>query len=546
MSENKATVVTQGAPADTAQSSLAPFSHRAFSVLWAATVVSNIGTWMQNAAAGWLMTSLDPDPFTVSLVQVAGSLAMFAFALPAGALADIVDRRRLLILIQIGLAVLVALFGVMVWMDRVTPASLLVFSFLAATGAALITPAWQSIVPQLVSPPHLQAAVALNSVGLNVSRAVGPALAGLIIAVWGLAAPYWLNALTALGVIGGLVWWKPTEESTGHLPPERFSRAIRAGLRHARHNPHLRATLIRAAGFFLFASAYWALLPLVARDQVAGGPKLYGILLGAIGASAVGGAFVLPTLKRRLGADRVMAAGTIGTALALALFGLARQPATALAASLVAGASWIAVLATVNVSAQVALPGWVRGRGLSIFGMVMFGGLTVGSAVWGKVASLAGLPATHLVAAAGALVTIPLLWRWKLQTGAGLDLTPSMHWPEVVPVEEVEADRGPVLVTVEYNIRPEDRAPFLAAVYKFAEERRRDGAFDCDIFEDLAAPGRFVETFLLDSWLDHLRQHHRVTGSDRSLQEAVNRFQIDGTPKVSHFISGGFGSQPSR
>jgi MFS family permease len=508
--------------------------------------VSNIGTWMQNAAAGWLMTSLDPDPFTVSLVQVAGSLAMFAFALPAGALADIVDRRRLLILIQIGLAVLVALFGVMVWMDRVTPTSLLVFSFLAATGAALITPAWQSIVPQLVSPPHLQAAVALNSVGLNVSRAVGPALAGLIIAVWGLAAPYWLNALTALGVIGGLIWWKPTEESTGHLPPERFSRAIRAGLRHARHNPHLRATLIRAAGFFLFASAYWALLPLVARDQVAGGPKLYGILLGAIGASAVGGAFVLPTLKRRLGADRVMAAGTIGTALALALFGLARQPATALAASLVAGASWIAVLATVNVSAQVALPGWVRGRGLSIFGMVMFGALTVGSAVWGKVASLAGLPATHLIAAAGALATIPLLWRWKLQTGAGLDLTPSMHWPEVVPVEEVEADRGPVLVTVEYNVRPEDRAPFLNAVNKFADERRRDGAFDWDIFEDLAAPGRFVETFLLDSWLEHMRQHHRVTGSDRSLQEAVNRFQIDGAPKVSHFISGGFGSQPSR
>jgi hypothetical protein len=159
---------------------------------------------------------------------------------------------------------------------------------------------------------------------------------------------------------------------------------------------------------------------------------------------------------------------------------------------------------------------------------------------------LAGLPATHLIAAAGALATIPLLWRWKLQTGAGLDLSPSMHWPEVVPAEEVEADRGPVLVTVEYNIRPEDRAAFLAAVYKFADERRRDGAFDCDIFEDLSAPGRFVETFLLDSWLDHLRQHHRVTGSDRSLQEAVNRFQIDGTPKVSHFISGGFGGQPSQ
>lgn len=543
MIEGKDKLMNPTTPAEAAQSSLAPFSHAAYSVLWAVTVVSNIGTWMQNAAAGWLMTSLDPDPFTVSLVQVAGSLAMFVFALPAGALADIVDRRRLLISIQIGLAALVALFGVMVWMERVSPTSLLIFSFLAATGAALITPAWQSIVPQLVSPAHLQAAVALNSVGVNVSRAVGPALAGLIIAVWGLAAPYWLNALTALGVISGLVWWKPEQESTNRLPPERFNRAIQAGLRHARHNPHLRATLIRAAGVFLFASAYWALLPLVARDQVAGGPKLYGILLGAIGASAVAGAFLLPTLKRYLDADRLMAAGTLGTAIALALFGVARHPATALAASTVAGASWIAVLATVNVSAQVALPGWVRGRGLSIFGMVMFGGLTVGSAVWGKLASLAGLPATHLIAAAGALVTIPLLWRWKLQTGAGLDLTPSMHWPEVIPVQDVGADRGPVLVTVEYNIRPEDRVPFFAAVNKFADERRRDGAFEWNVFEDLSASGRFVETFLLDSWLDHLRQHRRVTGSDRGLQEAVNRFQVEGTPKVNHFISGGFGSQ---
>jgi MFS family permease len=543
MIEGKDKMMNPTTPAEAAQSSLAPFSHAAYSVLWAVTVVSNIGTWMQNAAAGWLMTSLDPDPFTVSLVQVAGSLAMFVFALPAGALADIVDRRRLLISIQIGLAALVALFGVMVWMERVSPTSLLIFSFLAATGAALITPAWQSIVPQLVSPAHLQAAVALNSVGVNVSRAVGPALAGLIIAVWGLAAPYWLNALTALGVISGLVWWKPEQESTNRLPPERFNRAIQAGLRHARHNPHLRATLIRAAGVFLFASAYWALLPLVARDQVAGGPKLYGILLGAIGASAVAGAFLLPTLKRYLDADRLMAAGTLGTAIALALFGVARHPATALAASTVAGASWIAVLATVNVSAQVALPGWVRGRGLSIFGMVMFGGLTVGSAVWGKLASLAGLPATHLIAAAGALVTIPLLWRWKLQTGAGLDLTPSMHWPEVIPVQDVGADRGPVLVTVEYNIRPEDRVPFFAAVNKFADERRRDGAFEWNVFEDLSASGRFVETFLLDSWLDHLRQHRRVTGSDRGLQEAVNRFQVEGTPKVNHFISGGFGSQ---
>src|SRR5216684_3132606 len=525
------------APGDES-SSLAPFRDRAFAVLWMATVVSNIGTWMQSAAAGWLMTSLDPAPFSVSLVQVASSLPMFLFALPAGALADVVDRRRLLIFVQVMVTALVAAFGLVVYLSWVTPTLLLAFTFLAGTAAASIIPAWQAIVPQLVPRRHLQPAVALNSVGLNVSRAVGPAVAGIIISAWGIAAPFWVNALTTIAVIAALIWWRPREDGTGgRLPAERFHRAISAGLRHARHNPHLQATLIRAGGFFLFASAYWALLPLVARNQVAGGPELYGLLLGAIGAGAVAAAFALPWLKRCLGADRLVAAGTVGTAIALLLFALAKQPAMALAASLIAGVSWIAVLATINVSAQVALPGWVRGRGLSIFGTVMFGSLTLGSAVWGKVAALTGLPAAHLVAALGILIGAPLLWRWQLQTGADLDLTPSMHWPEPVSSGDIQADRGPVLVTVEYRIRPNDRAAFLDAISKLADERRRDGAFDWGVFEDLAHEGRFVETFMLDSWIEHLRQHERVTHADRELQELVNRLQIDGAPKVTHLIA---------
>lgn len=522
----------------TDNSSLSPFRFLTFTVLWAATVVSNIGTWMQNAAASWLMTSLNPDPFIVSLVQVATSLPLFLFALPAGALADIVDRRRLLIGVQVAVTVLVAAFGVLVWVGRATPLFLLTFSFLAATAAALILPAWQSIVPQLVPREQLQPAVALNSVGLNVSRAVGPALAGIIIAAWGLAAPFWINAVTTLGVIAALIWWHPRDEGeTRHLPAEQFHRAIAAGLRYARHNPHLRATLIRAAGFFIFASAYWALLPLVARNQIAGGPKLYGILLGAIGVGAVCAAFALPWLKRRLGADRLVAGGTIGTAVALVLFALAKEPAVALAASLVAGVSWIAILATINVSAQVALPSWVRGRGLSIFGTVMFGSLTLGSALWGKVATLTSLPVAHLIAAAGATLAVPLLWSQKLQTGADLDLAPSMHWPAPVLLPNIEPDRGPVLVTVEYLVRPQDRDEFLAAIAKLAGERRRDGAFDWGVYEDTAREGRFVENFKVDSWIEHMRQHERVTQADRELQESVNRFQISGAPTVTHLIA---------
>jgi len=519
-------------------SSLSPFRYPTFTVLWLATVVSNIGTWMQNAAAGWLMTGLDPDPFIVSLVQVATSLPMFLFALAGGALADIVDRRRLLIVIQTAVAALVAGFGLLVWRGHVTPPILLGFSFLAGTAAALIAPAWMSIVPQLVPRPHLQPAVALNGVAINVSRAIGPALAGLIIVAWGMAAPFWLNALSTLGVIAALIWWRPpADTAAGHLPTERFGRAIRAGLRHARNNPHLRATLFRAAGFFIFASAYWALLPLTARDQVAGGPTLYGVLLGAIGAGAVAGAFTLPFVQRRFGADGPAWAGTVGTAIAMVLYGLARQPAVALAASVVAGVSWIAVLSALNVSAQVALPGWVRGRGLSIFSTVMFGGLSFGSALWGQVAALTSLPVAHFIAAAGALLAIPLLWRWKLQTGAGVDFTPSMHWPQPTLSHDIEADRGPVLVTVEYRVNPADRGAFVDAITKLAPERRRNGAFEWGLFEDAAHDGRFLETFLLDSWMEHLRQHERVTEADRARQEAVHRFQTEGSPKVTHLIA---------
>jgi MFS family permease len=295
--------------------------------------------------------------------------------------------------------------------------------------------------------------------------------------------------------------------------------------------------LIRAVGFFLFGSAYWALLPLVARLQIAGGPQLYGTLLGAIGAGAVGGAFALPWLKKRLGADRLMAAGTLGTSIALVLYGLAREPAGALAASILAGVSWIAVLSTLNVSAQVALPDWVRGRGLAIFVTVFFGALTLGSAAWGQLAGIAGLPATHLIAAVGALAAIPLTWRWKLQTGAAIDLTPSLHWPAPLTARDLDHDRGPVLVTVEYRVNPHDRDAFLEALATLGRERRRDGAYSWDVFEDAAEEGRFIEIFLLDSWLDHLRQHDRVTKADCLAQKAVQQFQLTGAPKVTHFVA---------
>jgi predicted MFS family arabinose efflux permease len=514
-----------------------PFRHATFTVLWTATVIANIGTWMYNAASGWLMTSLNADPLIVSLVQVATTLPMFLFALPAGALADIIDKRRFLIAVEGATTAVSAIIAALVWLSLVTPGTLLLFTFLLGAASALTAPAWQSIVPQLVPKQELSAAVAANSVGINVSRAVGPALGGVIIAGFGIAAPFWLNAVSNLGIIGALLWWRSPPTAPHRLPAERLVSAMVTGFRHARHNQHLRATLTRAVGFFVFASAYWALLPLVARSQIGGGPELYGVLLGAIGAGAVGAAFALPWLKAKLGPDRLVAAGTLGTAVTLMLFGLARAPLVGVLASIIAGVSWIAVLASLNVSAQVALPDWVRGRGLAMFVTVFFGALTIGSAVWGQVAGMVGLPAAHFLAAAGALIIIPLTWRWKLQTGAGIDLTPSMHWPAPIITHEVEPDQGPVLVTVEYRIEPRNRDAFLTAIEKLAHERRRDGAYAWGIFEDAAEEGRFLETFLVESWLEHLRQHQRVTNADRVLQNAIHQYHVGGAPKITHFIA---------
>lgn len=516
---------------------LSPFRHRAFTVVWIATVVSNIGTWMQSSAAGWLMTSIDSEPRIVAMVQVATALPIFLLALPAGALADILDRRRLLLSMEIVGTLLTAGFAVLVTMNRVTPGLLLAFIFVASSAAALIAPAWQAVVPQLVDRKALAPAVALNSTGFNISRAIGPALGGLIIAQWSISWPFWLNALSNVGVIGALIWWRTERVNASTLRPESLWSAIIAGLRYARHSAHLRATLVRATGFFVFASAYWALLPLVARTQVAGGPKLYGLLLGTIGAGAVAGAVLMPRVKSVLGPDRLVAAGSVGTAIAMVLFGVAHEPAIAYAASFIAGASWIVALATINVSAQVALPNWVRGRGLAVYATAMFGALTIGSAIWGEAASQISVPWAHYIAAVGMLAAIPLLGRWKLQTAASLDLTPSMHWPEPVLFREIQEDRGPVLILVEYRIAPFNRESFLAALNVVAAERKRDGAYQWGVFEDASEEGRWVETFLIDSWLEHLRQHERVSNADRVLESGVLRLQTGGPPKITHLIA---------
>ncbi len=474
------------------------FAHAPFAVIWTVSTIGLIGIAMNDTASGWLMTSLSADPFSVSLVQVATSLPMFLFILPAGALADIIDARRFLIINSIAIAVLMTGFASLVFLNLATPVSLLVTTFVLSGAWALNAPAWLSIIPLLVPKEELDGAISANSIGYNISRAVGPALGGLVIAAFGLSAPFWIFAAANVVAIAGLLWWREPRKSAESLPAERLTSAVRTGLRHAANNPHLRATLVRTVAIYPFASAYSALLPLIARHQMVQGPALYGVLLCAISIGAIGGAFALKSLKHGLGPDRVVAVGTIGTAVALVLFGLAREPVIALCASLIAGASWIIVLATLYVSAQDALPDWVRGRGLAIFLTVIFGATTFSSAVWGELAALAGLPAAQFTAAIGAILAIPLTWRWKLQTGAAVDMTPSKHWQARPSGAEIGNEQGPVLVTVEYRIDAKNRSEFLDALEEIGHERKRDGAFAWRVFEDVANHDRFVEAFLIE------------------------------------------------
>lgn len=517
-------------------SSWAPFRHKPYAILWTATLLANIGVWMYGAAAGWLMTSLDGDPLMVSLVQAAATLPMFLFALPAGALADIVDARRLLIVVEASVIVFAVPLAWVVSRDAMTPALLLLFTFLIESASAMAAPAWQSIVPRLVPREDLPAAIAANSMEVNLSRAIGPALGGMLGAAFGVAAPFWVNAFSNVGSIVALVAMPRSRPRAHGLPAERLASAVRAGMRHARGNPPLRSTLARAALFFFLASAYWALLPLVVHDRLGGGSNLYGWMLGTIGTGAVAAVFVLPGVERAVGHERLVAGAQAGTAFAMAAFALATHPAVAIAASVLAGACWIAGVSRLNVSAQLSLPDWVRARGLALHVALTFGAMTLGSVLWGQLARSAGLVLALCAAAAAALALIPVAARWKLTSGRGLDLRPSMHWPAPVAREGVESEDGPVMVAVEYNVPDSSRDEFLVACDALKRQRSRSGAYGWEIFEDSLRPGRFVETFYAESWLEHQRQHERVTVADRAADERV-RALTQSEPIVTHLVA---------
>lgn len=515
-------------PSATPAGSLSPWSplrHTLYRWLWIASVASNIGTWLQGVGASWLMTSLSSSASLVAFVQAATSLPMFLLSLPAGALADVLDRRRILIVTQSWMTVSAAALGLLTLFGRITPWGLLFFTFVLGLGAALNGPPWQAILPELVPRKELAAAITLQSIGFNIARAAGPAIGGLLVAAAGPAWTFLLNAVSFLGVVAVLfVWRRPSVESV--LPAERFFGAMRTGLRYVRHAPEVIAPIVRGSVFVLCASSLWALLPVVARIDLKQGAAGYGILLTALGIGAVAAALVLPRLKRNNSTDLVVAVATLVFAAATVALALVHNFPLVCFALLLAGGAWLSHLSSLNVAVQTVVPSWVQGRALSVYMLIFYAGLAGGSALWGWVADHLGVAQSLLISVAGMVVGLVATLRFHLKSGEGLNLSPSRQWPALIVHHEPEPERGPVLITVDYEVDPARAAEFARAMDEVRRIRLRDGALQWGLFTDSAVPGRYTEVFLVRSWLEYLRHRERATVSDRDFVEKARVFHI--------------------
>lgn len=494
---------------------------------------------MQGVAAAWLMTTLTPSSVLIALLTTMASLPLFLVGLPAGALADVVGRRHLVLMTQGWMLAVACLLGGLSAVGWITPWLLLGLTFLLGLGGALGAPAWQAIVPQLVPRHELAAAVALNSAGFNLARAIGPALGGLIIAAAGPTTVFLLNAASYLGIIVVIYQWQPSERVLT-APAERVGSAVAAGIRFARYSSPLRAVLMRTGAFIVSASALWALLPVVASRQLGLSATGYGILLGSIGIGALGGASILPRLHARLSVDQLVVTLTFVFATGMLAVAYLHNLVLLNTALVGVGIAWLTINSSFNVTVQTTAPPWVQARALGVYLLVFQGSFAAGSAAWGVVADQWG-ERTALVAATIAMVLgVPIARRWPLRTGEEIDLSPSQHWPTPALAWEPDPEAGPVVVTIEYRVAEPQQAAFVQAMHDVQILRLRDGASRWDLFRDAAQPERFLETFEVVSWAEHLRQHERVTIADRAVQEQALALQQPGTmPVVSHLIATG-------
>jgi MFS family permease/quinol monooxygenase YgiN len=511
----------------------APLRNGIFRALFIAQLASNIGTLMQSVGSAWLMGDLQASPVLVALVQTATFLPVFVLGIPSGALADVVDRRKLLVVTQTWMMCVALTLAALAFADRVTPALLLGLTFALGIGSALNSPAWQAIQPELVPREHFSQAIALSGLAFNVGRSVGPAIAGLVLAGAGAEWVFMLNALSFIGIVAVLVRWRPTSRKD-HLPAETLAGATRAGLRYGIHAPVLRAVLMRVAVFVLPGSAIQALLPVVVRDSLGLGSAAYGVLVGCFGIGAAASAIARPRVEARLSPDRLLSACSLLIAATLLVEGFATAAWIAGIALLVAGFAWTTALTTTNIAAQSTLPAWVRARGMGLYMLVLTGCVAAGAAIFGIIASR-DVRAAHVVAAIALLAGVVLTANRRLDATVGVDLTPVPGTDPIVTFMPGPAE-GPILVTVTYRVPPSKMEQFVDAMAVVERHRRRTGAHRWGLFRDLADPERFLETFAVDSWAEHLRQHQRATPSSEEHLDEVRRF-IEPDVAVAHYLS---------
>lgn len=517
-------------------STLAPFQSRVFFAVWSATLVSNFGSLIQAVGASWLMTSLAPSPDMVALVQASTTLPIMLLSLPSGAIADIWDRRIVMLIAQCVMLVLSTALALISWLGHITPWTLLTLTFLIGCGVALHGPAWQSSVGEQVPREHIPAAVGLNTMSYNLARTAGPAVGGVIVATAGPHAAFFTNALTYVALIVVLLSWR-RPKPVMHLPPESMGTAIFAGLRYVRLSPAIRTVLIRGFALGLFGSSIWALMPLIARDLLGGGALTYGVLFGSFGVGAVLGALVSTTARERLTNEALVRIAGVVFGVIVAISGASGWIPLTLGAFVLGGAAWVLMLSTFNITVQMSAPRWVVGRALATYQMVTFGGLAVGSWMWGEIAAVHGL-AFALIASGIALAAAVLIGvAAPLPRHEALNLAPLRPAPPELPRMDLGPASGPVVVTIEYRVAPEDYAEFAAAMQEVRRIRRRDGGRRWSLLQDMEDPGRWFERFHSPSWIEHLRHYHRFTVADEEIERRALAFHRGPEPpKIRHLL----------
>ncbi|HEX4826295.1 MAG TPA: MFS transporter [Candidatus Polarisedimenticolaceae bacterium] len=520
----------------TARSTWSPLTHRVFRALWIASTASHVSSYMSDVAQGWLMSSLTPSPLVVSLLVTAESLPFFMLGLPAGALADIVDRRRLLMVTQLAMALVMGGLAVATVLGAASPWMMLGFAFALGIATAFNDPTWYAVVPEILPKEELEAGVTVSGVGVNIARTLGPALGGFVVAAFGPGGVFALDALSFFGVVGVILAWR-RERSRSLLPAERMLGAIRAGLRFARYSDALRRVLFATFLFMACGGGIMGLMPVLGRETGHGAIG-FGSLLGSLGVGAVAGAALLPRVRSRTSFATLVAAGSVTFAGVAFTASMSRTLAVLCPVMLLGGVAWISVLSTLILGAQQAAPPWVRARALAVYLIVFQAGIAGGSALWGFVASRRGLSAAYIGIAAGLLLGAAAAVRLRGIAGAAIDFTPARHWADPVVAGDPSLEGGPVMVQVEYVVDASRTDEFRSIVAELGRSRRRDGAIEWWLFQDTAEPSRFVETWIEETWADHLRSHERVSVAHQAVEQRVRDLTRGGSAITTrHFIT---------